>query len=69
MWSGRLFLLLLLQGATTLVDSVAVMSVDLGAEWMKVAVVSVSNITNIRVQFLCNVTNRVVVKVLMHFCS
>ena len=41
MWSGRLLLLLLLQGATTLVDCVAVMSVDLGAEWMKVAVVSV----------------------------
>ena len=40
---GRTCLLLyLLHGASTLVDSVAVMSVDLGAEWMKIAVVTVS---------------------------
>ena len=44
MWKGSLSLVLLLQGAITLVDSVAVMSVDLGAEWMKIAVVTVSTI-------------------------
>ena len=40
MWAGSLFLSLLLQGAIDNVDSVAVMSVDLGAEWMKIAVVT-----------------------------
>ena len=42
MWAGSLSLLLLLQGAITLVDSATVMSVGLGAEWMKIAVVTVS---------------------------
>ena len=44
MWAGSLsfLLLLLLQGAITLVDSATVMSVGLGAEWMKIAVVTVS---------------------------
>ena len=41
-WSGRVFCFLLSVATLHLAAGVAVMSVDLGSEWMKIAVVSVS---------------------------
>ena len=40
-WSGRVFCFLLSVATLHLAAGVAVMSVDLGSEWMKIAVVSV----------------------------
>ena len=40
-WSGRVFCFLLAVATLHLAAGVAVMSVDLGSEWMKIAVVSV----------------------------
>ena len=40
-WSGRVFCFLVAVATLHLAAGVAVMSVDLGSEWMKIAVVSV----------------------------
>ena len=40
-WSGKVFCFFLAVATLHLAAGVAVMSVDLGSEWMKIAVVSV----------------------------